>query len=845
MMSQHIAIIHVKEELKMNKKNFALFALLGGLLISGCGNTSSTGTSSSSFSSESSSTSSSSIVEVTPPKEDNRENVIYCSLPYVNKSESIDISVSLKNCFEVNVRIKSENNLTLTYKIGQEESVSLQNGVKKDNTINFSFEIEDILLINQDITIKISDNESITLNLQDYFYNLFDVDLGDFFTNKALEATLISVINYIGLMQQYNGIEEDKLFNKDLTDNQKQLLYSSLSQNIYHVDWGNRDNLTITGENKEGFSWKYARLNVENDISLQYIFALNRDVNSLIARYEINDEVIETEVYKLDQSLQTEQGMTLYGFKTDSVSPMEYQETISATIYEGENVISNEAGFSITRAIAYKDIYGSDVEKKLANALYSYAKSITWFGTPEVSYDVLPAVNDNGIATCEIGEFTYDDARMLETTKYSAFGTYLYTSDNICDSNNAVIDNETYKIEYANNKFTITLNNAKLDGIMVRHGADLEIIVKGDSKISGSLYRSWDDKNAKISGSIISDSQNIVIKCENDAKLTINGSIYAPNNLVLDNANIEINTHKSGCDAIFAGTNLNIDRSNIKNNFIGVRTANNAGIESKGNVTITNSSLEVNDFDQGIFLNDDINLENAITDKIISVLGDSDVKIKTNLYGINSHTINHEMLFEGENVYIESGTGINYGNVTIGECNFECIANAGYTIQASQPVTFKTISEDYKKGIIKLVNNTPYNQWYDVNYVLKVKNMDINGGTLYLSGNSRMGVIQTESGATLNFANCDTYITSLNDGNGIRAEQLNEVITVFNTARLIIKDVDIPVACWAQPNENGVPVSLYIYGDMVVDSFRGAIGEWGDTTSIKEGGIRYTNRRSI
>ena len=76
-----------------------------------------------------------------------------------------------------------------------------------------------------------------------------------------------------------------------------------------------------------------------------------------------------------------------------------------------------------------------------------------------------------------------------------------------------------------------------------------------------------------------------------------------------------------------------------------------------------------------------------------------------------------------------------------------------------------------------------------------------------------------------------------------RAEQLNEVITVFNTARLIIKDVDIPVACWAQPSDAGVPVSMYIYGDMVVDSFRGAIGEWGDTTSIKEGVIRYTNRR--
>ena len=41
----------------------------------------------------------------------------------------------------------------------------------------------------------------------------------------------------------------------------------------------------------------------------------------------------------------------------------------------------------------------------------------------------------------------------------------------------------------------------------------------------------------------------------------------------------------------------------------------------------------------------------------------------------------------------------------------------------------------------------------------------------------------------------------------------------------------------------GLPVSMYIYGDMVVDSFRGAIGEWGDTTSIKEGVIRYTNRR--
>ena len=105
----------------MNKNNFALFALLGALLISGCGNVTSSLSNSSSFSSESSSTSSSSIIEVTPPKQDGRENMVYCSLPYVSKSSLVDYSVSLKNYLEINVRIQSED-ATLTYKIGEEES---------------------------------------------------------------------------------------------------------------------------------------------------------------------------------------------------------------------------------------------------------------------------------------------------------------------------------------------------------------------------------------------------------------------------------------------------------------------------------------------------------------------------------------------------------------------------------------------------------------------------------------------------------------------------------------------------------------------------------------------------
>jgi hypothetical protein len=141
---------------------------------------------------------------------------------------------------------------------------------------------------------------------------------------------------------------------------------------------------------------------------------------------------------------------------------------------------------------------------------------------------------------------------------------------------------------------------------------------------------------------------------------------------------------------------------------------------------------------------------------------------------------------------------------------------------------------------MKFINNTPYNEWWDVNYSIKPEVLDINGATIYVEGSCRDGVIQTVPNALYNLQNTDFYIKSYKDGHGIGANASNEKINIENTSRMIISEVDIPI--WNYNTSS--PLKLAIRGDLTVNSYRGEINAWGDTTIIEEGSPRYFNKRS-
>jgi len=259
-----------------------------------------------------------------------------------------------------------------------------------------------------------------------------------------------------------------------------------------------------------------------------------------------------------------------------------------------------------------------------------------------------------------------------------------------------------------------------------------------------------------------------------------------------------------------------------------------SGIDCQGNFNIQNSSLNTKDFNEGLFLSGEL-------DQKIDFLGNSNVSFIGNGYGINSTKGNKELNFAQGNIYIEGNTGINYCNVTVNEAILKVVANNGYVIERHEGLkqVFTTKSGQYTKGEVYLINKTPYNQWWDVNYTLCVDELNVNGGTLHLEGNSVNGVIYTVKGSKFNLANCDMFIVNNSFGHGINAGSFNEELTIAKTARLFVEHCDIAIGCWLTSSEIDSVIKVYIYGDFAVNNYKARVGEWDTHCDVIEGSIRY------
>ena len=806
----------------MKKKIKSLLLMTALISLFACDNQNISSSSSTSSSSASSSTSTSIIKEDEYEFNFNNDKII--SLPAI-KENQLSINALLSNVVAINFTYNTEENIKV--KINFKEKNYLLKTNKVDNGYQFVFGEIDYLDMDKNINITILNNEkevlrkefnfkNYLLTIKDYQQNDLNYDNKKFVSYQTMISSFINFINNYRLMHSSNNLI-------DLTEGENKLLFNSLKENIYHVDWGKRDNLTIYGDEKEGFNWLNAE---ENDNSLKFNFTLDNEYKSLKAKIIINNEEEIIEPIKQENQ---------YYFVTRKLSPLEYSYNISCTIYNEDTLISKYAEFSLNRAIAKVDIVGSDNEKLYSNSLYSYAKASAWYNEKNVVYSYLPPVNDNGLYTCEIDEYVYDDSRLLVNKSLSTFGTYLYINGVALDSNNTSFTSNEFDASYEDNKFKVVLKGGSIDGILVKENTPLEIIVEEDTLINGTLYRDWNDKNNKFSSSILVEGElNIVSK--NNSKLTINGNIYTKK-LYLNEANIEINSFVKN-DGIVTLETLDINNSylTIKNNLL---ENNNAGIKVNGNLKINNSNVIINNYDDGLYLNGEI-------EQTLIIDGEAKINIVAKSNGINSNIGNKDVFFNSGNTYIEGNTGINYCNVNVDNAYLKVVANNGYTIAHHDNLkqTFKTISEDYTLGEIHLVNNTPYNKWWDDNYTLCVEELLLNGGTLYLEGNSINGVIYTVNKTKMELKNCDVYIKNNNFGHGINAQSSDEELMIYNTSRLVIEHVDIAIGCWISESEETKPIYVTIQGDFAVDTYKGAIGEWDDKTKIIEGNVRYSNRVS-
>ena len=781
-----------------------------------------------------------------------REDKKWCDLLFIklNANDKIKVNVSLSDTLSVVFSFDdNRENIKPTLEVKIDDKISKSNAFLKDNSTYF-MAFNDLKLEDLDKTFTakayLGDELVGEINMSVLTYInaiLNDIDnfALDIYSKMALETLLVSSINYAGIKQKSMGISEDLLVSKNLTSEQRALLYNSSSDNFYNKGFNfvERDNLTTEGQSAEDFSWINGEIDFVNN-ALVYKFSVKSgQYNSLKARVSFEDDSYDVQVNKID----TTDDKDNYYVSISNITPLQYHEDVKVEIYGDSTLISQKATYSFLRGLGHADNFASAIEKEQSNALYSLAKaSIWWNYKNDIVYTKLPAVNDNGIITFDLFKYSFDDARFLLNKQFSTFGSYVYMGNAVCDSNNNELEGDNFSIKYENNEYVITLNGAEIDGILLSGAANVKIIVNADSIISSTLYRNWNDKNNNLSASIINDSGNVTITSNNDAKLTLNGNILINGDLTIDGSVITNVNLKKDINASKAIVGVDVKGSvNIKNqaalyvNNVNL-VSNSVGLNAEKDVTIDNGILLVNNFDTALYLT---NINEEETKQTFTSLGNSIITLKGASYGFNSHDYNREINILGGNVEMEGNTGINFANVSVGDAELKVVANNGYTIQASKPVTFKTTSGDYEKGKITLINNTTYNQWYDVNYVLRVIDMHINGGTLKLEGTTKNGIIYTEKDAKLVFENCDVFITSTNDGNGIRAQEGNETITIENTAQIKITGSDIPIGCW----NGSSPVKLYIRGNFVVDSYRGTIGEWDDKTIIVEGAINYINHR--
>lgn len=733
------------------------------------------------------------------------DNRIYTNLPFIKMDENCNIlmSVSCSDVLKVNFKIdNNEENATLIFDSSNYE-------LKLNDDKVFSFNEINPSQITSSIELTIG-NETLNTSIKDYFEKLANCEKEDFdsfiFEHYALQEVAISYLNYVSeLHDNQNGIE--------LNDAQKSVLYSSNAENIYHSDWTKRDNLTVvSGSETEDFKWDLPVLcNFENP-TLRYTFAVTKDLfDNLSVDVKIKDKVFETDIYKLDDSLQLIDGKDIYGFDIKGISPLNYSDVITTSIKNNGELIGTVVEYSFTRGLARLDIIGNDKEKTLSNALYSLAKSLTWYHNGEAAYDYLPPIGDNGIYTWERGEYSYGGKeKHIVTNSYSYFGHYVYSTGGLVDADgdSLVYEGNGFKLEYiSENNYRATLTGGTLDGILLNNGASLEIVVEKDTTINGTLYRNWDDKNSKTSGSIISSSGNVVIKGQ--GKLSINGQLYIDGNLTIEEGvSVDINTTKSYTSGITCNGDLLIDNASLN-------------IISKGNAINLNGSVDENNESQQTFT---VNGENSI------------VKLIGTGYGVTSNTTNRTLIFNDGNIEIVGNTGLNWSNLIIDKAEVKIIAKNGYTIESSSDVEISTISGNYNVGSLTLINETPYNMWWDVNYVVKPKVMNINGGTLTFEGSCRTGIIQTTKDSSFVFENCDIYIKSYQSGHGIGADEGGSII-VENTSRVFTYNCDIPIGCWNKDN----PVEVTIRGDFVGVNCQGQVGTWDDSTRILEGFIRYVN----
>lgn len=576
--------------------------------------------------------------------------------------------------------------------------------------------------------------------------------------------------------------------------------------------------------------------------TLGFLFETEREFAALGARASVGGgEAYATEVVPL--------GDGRYAVTVDIPSPLAFDDAASVTVYDGETPISQTASYSVTRAVAYldEDSTATDAERALPDALWSLGKAASLYAERDnIVYTYAP-IGDSGVYTCAVGEYTYR-TEVAPKTFDGRWGAEMYIGGVLVHDNKLADDGDGFNVartgESGAYAFVAELDGADIDGIHTQNatGGTLTIDLASDSRLNNvMLFYRWVNEwyTAEERATLYADC-DVTIAGERGAKLTVYGNIYAAGSLTVDGVALEIIVKDaSGPDGLVCGALDIRNGGSVTVRYDGLGASERSAVNASGDVTV-DGTLDIYGFVNGVYLSSDDAAQSFTVDG-------GTVDINVSGYGITSADafigtdgdrtrVNKELCFNGGTTSIFTGNGtvdsagISGGNVTVGDATLNIIADSGYCIEAKNPVAFRTTSGDHKKGRVVLVNSF-FNEWYDVNYALKVKTLELDGGNVYAYAMCRGGVIHTEADATVVLKNCDLTVKNgqdvtdvVNRRFGIDLGGGNETLTVERSARVFFESVAAALRCWGR-TEADAP-EIVNNGVIVLDNFAVGLEPW-------------------
>ncbi len=771
------------------------------------------------------------------------------------------ITVSLNQTLAVNYYVSLPEGYSepqMIFNQGEEDEETVSKYAMDGDEYVFSYTGATVLTVGEEITAsavaknasgKTEKIGSRDTSVQEYWESVLDMTREELeYTTLeyvSLRSLAVNFLNYASKAQIDGGITEN-LADAGLTNEEKALVYGYDS--IYQADWTKRTP-TYEGADGEDFHWTGGEsLNLAQGVAMRFTFSYQGGItDDLQAKVVLGSRTETVSVEPLPAEEQTESGVTLYTVTTPPLKATEFSSQTGVRIYHGKTPVSSRLVYSVNRCIdkIYVDGSAPQSERDKAAALYAFGKAAAWYGYKDsVEYTVLPAVNDNGIVTCSKFDYTYDDGRMLQAKEGSGtFGQYVYLDGNAYDTSHipeggTIAEGVTLAYSPEGNLFTVTLDGADLEHGLLVYYANLEIVVKSNSTISGLCYRDWNDKGAKKGCTIGADSGKISVSGEPGAALYVNGGILAPGGVAVNGAEVNVKSSQAGYNGVETNGSLTVENDAILSvEYTGEKVSASRGISAVGNISVNGATLVSKGFNYGIFLDGaaDAAGQNFTAD------GEARVEIEAVTGGISSHSVNRDLKFINGAVKITAAFGIDYANVTVDAAELTILATGGNGIGQDSPAKLTTVGGIPETGKISVFCDF-YNPYWDMKgRALWTSGMEIDGGTIRFEVRNHAGVIETVQGAALNFDQCDVYLRSDGSAHGIYANAGNEVITVATGARVFVEKCGLPVGSWVGVSETVQPVRIYIYGDMAAVGCGGGIGEWESNAKLVEGTVRYMN----